>query len=264
MSLTVAPETAFSNATHIIEGPTSLVVIDPQFLIPYAEGFRAYIDGLEKPIDRVILSHDHPDHYGGLGAAFTDVPVYALPEVRESIAISGQAVLDERRSQFGENLVTDTLVVPDHVIDQSWETIDGVLYRYLTVTSAEAETQLAILLPRLGVMVLQDLTYSGLHIVVPDPANIDSWVASLDRIYSIYNVQKLRGAETDYDLILAGHGAPGNIDVLSSNIAYLETFKNVLAAADNAEEFIAGMIAAYPDLGGQQLLDFIASRLFSE
>jgi glyoxylase-like metal-dependent hydrolase (beta-lactamase superfamily II) len=28
-----------------------------------AQGFRAYADSLGKPIDRVIITHAHPDHF---------------------------------------------------------------------------------------------------------------------------------------------------------------------------------------------------------
>src|SRR4051812_16855845 len=69
-----------ANATHIIESENKLVLIDGQFLVPYARAFRAYADGLAKPIERLYLSHRHPDHWFGLGAAFRDVSVYALPE----------------------------------------------------------------------------------------------------------------------------------------------------------------------------------------
>ena len=68
-----------ANATHIIESANKLVLIDGQFLAPYAAKFRQYADSLGKPIDRLFLSHRHPDHWFGLGPAFSDVPVYALP-----------------------------------------------------------------------------------------------------------------------------------------------------------------------------------------
>ena len=55
-----------ANATHIIESRNRLVLVDGQFLAPYAQKFRSYADGLGKPIDRVYLSHRHPDHWFGV------------------------------------------------------------------------------------------------------------------------------------------------------------------------------------------------------
>src|SRR5262245_4800903 len=80
-----------ANATHIIESKTKLVLIDGQFLVPYAKQFRAYADSLGgKPIDRLYLSHRHPDHWFGLSAAFEDVKIYALRETIDSIKQQGE------------------------------------------------------------------------------------------------------------------------------------------------------------------------------
>src|ERR1019366_3478040 len=58
-----------ANATHIIETKNQLVLVDGQFLVPYARAFRDYADSLGKPIERLYLSHRHPDHWFGLGTA---------------------------------------------------------------------------------------------------------------------------------------------------------------------------------------------------
>src|SRR5271156_1651863 len=75
-----------ANATHIIESKNRLVLVDGQFLAHYALEFRKYADDLAetsgKRIERLYLSHSHPDHWFGLGTAFSDskIAIYALPE----------------------------------------------------------------------------------------------------------------------------------------------------------------------------------------
>jgi glyoxylase-like metal-dependent hydrolase (beta-lactamase superfamily II) len=64
-----------ANATHIIESKNKLVLVDGQFLVPYAKKFRGYADSLRKPIERLYLSHRHPDHWFGLGTAFGDIAI---------------------------------------------------------------------------------------------------------------------------------------------------------------------------------------------
>ncbi|MGO7778327.1 MBL fold metallo-hydrolase, partial [Rhizobium johnstonii] len=50
-----------ANATHIIESRNKLVLVDGQFLVPYALQFREYANSIGKEIDRIYLSHRHPD-----------------------------------------------------------------------------------------------------------------------------------------------------------------------------------------------------------
>ena len=64
-----APDEGFLVTTHVIELPTQLVVIDSEYALPYAE------EGLNKPIARLHISHEHPDHF--FGAGVFGVPVYA-------------------------------------------------------------------------------------------------------------------------------------------------------------------------------------------
>ncbi|MBI4650363.1 MBL fold metallo-hydrolase, partial [Candidatus Desantisbacteria bacterium] len=51
--------------SHIIESENKLVIIDTLLLRPYAERLRKYADSLNKPIERVIITHFHPDHWLG-------------------------------------------------------------------------------------------------------------------------------------------------------------------------------------------------------
>ena len=52
--------------THILEGPTKLIIFDGQLMCAYADEAAAYASRLNKPVDRIILSHPHPDHWSGL------------------------------------------------------------------------------------------------------------------------------------------------------------------------------------------------------
>src|SRR5262245_56823477 len=74
-----------ANSTHIIESKSKLVLVDGQFLAPYAKQFRDYANSLGKPIERLYLSHRHPDHWFGLGAAFSDIDIHALRETQTFI-----------------------------------------------------------------------------------------------------------------------------------------------------------------------------------
>jgi glyoxylase-like metal-dependent hydrolase (beta-lactamase superfamily II) len=50
----------------MIEGPNAVMIFDGQLLLTYADEVASYVQTLGKPVDRIILSHAHTDHWGGL------------------------------------------------------------------------------------------------------------------------------------------------------------------------------------------------------
>ncbi len=105
-------------ATHIIESENSLVLVDSQFMAPFAVEFREYADSLGKPIERVIISHAHPDHFFGLGAAFEDLEdiVYALEGTRQFIEEVGPGMLENMKPRLGD-AAPEKIVVPGQTLE---------------------------------------------------------------------------------------------------------------------------------------------------
>ena len=62
----LSPADGFQVNTQMIEGPTAVLIFDGQLLLPYADEVASYVQTLGKPVDRIILSHAHTDHWGGL------------------------------------------------------------------------------------------------------------------------------------------------------------------------------------------------------
>src|ERR1700730_4136043 len=60
----LSPADGFQVNSQMIEGPTAVVIFDGQVLLPYADEVASYVQTLGKPIDRIILSHAHTDHWG--------------------------------------------------------------------------------------------------------------------------------------------------------------------------------------------------------
>jgi glyoxylase-like metal-dependent hydrolase (beta-lactamase superfamily II) len=157
-----------ANATHIIESKKKLVVIDAQFLVPYAKKFRDYANGLNKPIDRVYLSHRHPDHWFGLAPGFSDTDIYALQETMDYFKpLPGQATSQAEAARQDHlpkmgDLAPDTVLVPQNTVTTpSEDTIDGVKYRFDKVVDAEIDFLLTISLPEVGVYIALFQVSSG-------------------------------------------------------------------------------------------------------
>ena len=245
-----APEQVFADSTHIIETANSLVLVDTQFLLPMALDYRAYADSLDKPIERLIITHAHPDHFLG-SEAFADVDIYALAEVADSIEANGQAEVDEKQAEFGE-AIAGTYVVPMALEPGSAE-IDGVTFEFEQVNDAEATIQMVVKVPEYGIVAVGDIVYSGVHLIMAGAP--PTWIAGL---------QNLQADSADYPIVLPGHGVPGSPELYAENIAWLSKAGELLGAGVDAEGFKAGLVEAFPDLGMDAAIDFVLPFLFPE
>lgn len=236
-----------ANATHVVESKNRLVLVDGQFLVPYARKFRDYADSLGKPIDRLYLSHRHPDHWFGLGTAFSDVPVYALAETKAFIGEHGE---DSRADHWRlGDLAPDIIVVPQEIVSPGEETIDGVTYLFDKVTDTEIDFHLTIRLPDIGVYVTQDLIYSGTHLYLTK--HMDHWIRVLQGMLM-----------ADYQLFLPGHGFPADKTEVARNIEYLAAARLAIADGLTDGAFKDFMLRRYPERKCPGIFDIYMPRLF--
>lgn len=227
-----APRQALRTSTYVIEGSHQLVVIEPQFMNSLSKDFRAYVDSLGKPVERVLVTDRDPDHYFGLAAGFTDAPAYALASVISVIETQGAALLEERRKVFGDEMPKQQ-VVPGHTLKTGSETIDCVRYQFDASTDDEGGQQVTISLPDYGVVATGDIALNRCHLI---PG------AAIE--------QRLNGYAKhakDYQLVLPSNGVPADGRVFAANLGYLATVKKNLAKAKTAEDYRQRMLKAYPD-----------------
>lgn len=245
----ISDEALLANATHVIEGPNEVVVVDGQFIVPVALGFRAFVDSLGKPINRVYLSHDHPDHFFGVSAAFGDVPIHALPETIEFLREHGEEIRAARQQDFGP-MVPSAIVIPTDEVVPGRVVIDGITFDLDVVRNAETETQLTIGLPDLGVFIAQDLIYSGSHLYIEK--DVSGWIEILESL-----------KEQSWQVFLPGHGAPADAAEVEANIEYLRVASQLFAESPDAETFKAAILDRYPTRSGAAIIDIYAPRLYS-
>ena len=241
-----------ANATHIVESRNALVLIDGQFLVPYAQQFREYADSLGKPIDRLYLSHRHPDHWFGLGVAFSDVAIYALPETISFLEQNGKASIADHGRLGDLAPKPDSLVIPQNAAKPGVETIDGITYIFERVVDTEIDYLLSIRLPELGVYITQDLLYSGTHLYLTK--YIEHWIWTLEPMLA-----------SDYELFMPGHGLPADKNEVARNIEYLSSAKHAMdngLALEN-DAFKNFLIQRYPERKCPGIFDIYLPRLFS-
>ena len=128
----LSPADGLQVNTQMIEGPNAVVIFDGQLLLSYADEVASYLQTLGKPIDRIVLSHAHTDHWGGLQVLterFTDARVFALDGIADQIRARGPARLDGLRRTYGNKAATK-VTVPTETITEGPQRIDDVTYDF--------------------------------------------------------------------------------------------------------------------------------------
>jgi len=237
----LAPDDSLGVTTQLIETPSRIVAVDGQFALASADEVVDYVRGLGKPIDRLIISHAHPDHYQG--AARFGAPVHALPET-----IAGIIAMGDKTDPAGTAIpVAD--MTPTVEITPGTEVIDGIPFGFEHVTGGEIHDTLVVKLPQQGVLVAQDLVYNHTHLWLLDK-DFDGWQANLDRF----------AAEPEYDTILAGHGAPTGTGVWAEIGAYLDAGRELLG--DDGAAYKKAITERFPSYRGELLIDIANGYLF--
>ena len=60
-----SPENGLLVTTQLIELPSQIIAIDAQYGLPHAAEAVEYARSLGKPISRLYVTHEHPDHFFG-------------------------------------------------------------------------------------------------------------------------------------------------------------------------------------------------------
>jgi glyoxylase-like metal-dependent hydrolase (beta-lactamase superfamily II) len=251
----LSPADGFQVNTQMIEGPTAVVIFDGQLLLPYADEAASYVQTLGKPVDRIILSHAHTDHWSGLQVLterFPDARVFALDGVADQVRARGPARLDSLGRIYGDKIATK-VTVPTETITEGLQQIDGVTYDFKRFVDAESDLQLAALLPEQRVLMAFDLVFSPNEHAFTVVDHFDHWMIVLE------SLKALQG----YDTITIGHDTPVHRYAIDSTITYVKRAKEIHAASADAKTYSERLKAAFPDRQQAGWVDFSARLLYA-
>src|SRR5260221_10569787 len=251
----LSPLDGFNVNTQMIEGPTAVVIFDGQLLLPYADEAASYVQTLGKPVDRIILSHAHPDHWSGLQVLterFPDARVFALDGIADQLRARGQARLDSFRPIYGDRIATK-VTVPTEPITEGLQRIDGITYDFKRFVDAESDLQLAALLPEQKVLMAFDLVFSPNQHAFTVVDHFDHWMIILEQL------KVLQG----YDMITIGHDTPVHRPPTDSTMTYVTRAKEIHAASADAQTYSGSLKAAFPDRQQAGWVDFSAGILYA-
>ena len=251
----ISPEDGLLTNTPIVEGPNQLVIFDGQFFLPYAKEAARYAASLRKPVERIVLSHIHLDHWSGLSvisAQFPEAPIYAPRGVAEYLRANGQKILDARRPAFGDRIPLSP-TMPTHELPEGPVTIDGVRFELMRFVDAESALQLVVIMPDQRVMLAFDLAFAPTEHVFTVTPHFTNWMEILDGLR----------ARSTYDAVVSGHGEPTDRSAIDATIAYLRKGKDVHKASPGPEIYASTMKALFPDRQHPGWIDLSASLLYS-
>ncbi len=245
----ISPEETFHVTSHVIETKTKLVIIDGQFMLDYANELACFISELSKPVECIIITHSHPDHFLGL-ESLEKYPIASTKDIIEEIEQQGDSLIEACRQFYG-NRIANHKVVPTIVLSNGLNSIAGIQFDIEQVEDAEAGKQLLIKLPEYGILISQDLVFNNVHLFFAEQ-KIENWL----KIINILQKQK------EYNIILPGHGEPSGREVYDSLVEYLQYVKDILPLASSKDEIKTKLIKRFPKYRAAHLIDISGDYVF--
>ena len=228
----------------IIEGDSGLIVIDPLTTVEVAQAALAlyYKHRPQKPVNTVIYTHSHVDHFGGVrgvvqgedvasGKVKIIAPAGFMQEATSENVIAGNAMSRRSLYQFGALLApgekgqvdaglgktssrgTVTLIAPTQLVTQPIEThrIDGVDIVFELTPGAEAPAEMITYYPQFKVLNMAEIASQTFHNLLPmRGAQVRDGL-----IWSKYFSQALGRYGADSQIMIAQHNWPvwGSADI---------------------------------------------------
>lgn len=210
---------------YMIESESGLVVVDSTLTVSDGRALRTRVEELGKPLLGVVITHAHPDHYGGLVELVRDldVPVFATDRVVEVIRRDDPIKEQILRPMFGNEWAAERAFPNQTIGDGELVSLDGIRLRVTDLGPGESPQDSIWTLQGADRQVFSgDLAYDRHHCYLADGFH-QQWLANIARAR-----QELLLGVT----LHPGHGEPCGAEALDWQERYIHAFLDAVRAAD--------------------------------
>jgi glyoxylase-like metal-dependent hydrolase (beta-lactamase superfamily II) len=244
-------EGAFVNA-YLVETDSGVVAIDGLLTVSDSRAMREGLERLGKPLLAVLLTHSHPDHYGGLTelVAGEDVPIVAPQGVIDVIVRDDPVKEEILRPMFGDEWAAERTFPNTPIQDGEELTFDGTTFTVIDLGPSESpHDSLWILGADERVVFLGDQIYDHKHCYLADGFH-EQWLE---------NIETLRARFADDVIFHVGHGGPVGVGDFEWQRGYIETFLEAVGNADwsQPDEARAAVVARMKEYLPNDELQFL-------
>jgi glyoxylase-like metal-dependent hydrolase (beta-lactamase superfamily II) len=250
--VTSSPEGALVNA-YLVETESGVVAIDSLLTVSDSRMLRRRVEALGKPLQAVLLTQSHPDHYGGLTelVAADDVPIIAPAGVHEVIRRDDPIKERILRPMFGDEW-THHRTFPNTVVsDGEQVTFGGVTFTVIDLGPSESphDSPWVLADEERTAVFLGDQIYDHMHCYLAD-GFFAQWLR---------NIETLRSTFPEDAVFYIGHGGPVGQEAWVRQRRYIETFVAAVDAADFSapEAAHASVVATMKELLPADELQFL-------
>lgn len=210
---------------YLVEGERQVVAIDGTLTVSGGRALRKRIEAVGKPMAALLLTHAHPDHYGGAAEAIAGraTPIIATAGVDAAIRRDDQAKEEILRPMFGDEWPRER-AFPTRLVEPGQELAFGdIELAVRDLGPGESPHDSIWLLGENRTTVFcGDQAYNHMHCYLAD-GHWESWLANLDRLAA-----DLPAGVT----LLPGHGDRGRRELLDWQRGYIERFVEAVGAGD--------------------------------
>ena len=218
------PEGAFVNA-YLVETSEGIVAVDGTLTVSDGRTLRAQLESLGKPLVAVLVTHAHPDHYGGIVELVgdDDVPVFSTAGVDAVIRRDDPLKEEILRPMFGEEWPRERTFPNRTVSDGETVELGGASFTVLDLGPGESpHDSIWFLGDERQTVFLGDQVYDRKHAYLAD-GFYEEWLSHLERLR-----QELPAEAT----LHIGHGGPVTPAHFEAQREYIETFLDAVRSVD--------------------------------